>query len=84
MACWVWGSKGSPSPLHGLDALGFEQGTQLAVDGGDALHPGAVLGVLGNVLDGQVEVVGEVEHADEQTVAGDPGRLGPLLLTSAA
>ena len=76
------GIEGFTDACHGLDTLGLEQRSQLAVDGGDALHPGGALSVLGDVLDSEVEVIGHVKNADEQAVAGDAGRFRALLLAT--
>ena len=77
------GSKGLPSAPMGCHALGLEQGAQLAVDGRDALHPGRVARVRRHVLDGQVEVVRELEHPQQEPVAGEAASSGALLLGAA-
>ena len=57
------GSKGSPASPMGCTPSASSSAAQLAVDGADALDPGRAADVVGHVLDGQVEVVGDLEDA---------------------
>ena len=72
--------EGLALAAHGQHALGLEQAAQLAVDDPDALHPGRVAHVVGHMLDGQVEVVGELEDTQQEPVARGGREVGALLL----
>jgi hypothetical protein len=48
----------------------LEQQAELAVDGGDALHPGVLVQVYGPRLERPVEVVRQREHLADQVFAG--------------
>ena len=54
------------------DALALEQGSQLAVDRGDALGPRVVGELGGPGVDRPVEVVGDGEHLADQVVTREP------------